>query len=263
VDAPTAQRIRRGLGSRVVGSVFVSLRRASSTNDVALDLAARGCPDGLVVAAETQWAGRGRRRRAWHSPAGSGLWFSVVLRPACPVAEAQALTFLGAVAAARAVQALYGVCAGLKWPNDLAVGGRKLGGVLAEVEAEGRVIRHAVVGVGVNVNIDRAGFPPALRGTATSLREILGAGVSRVKLLQRILEELDQRYLILRRDGTGPLVAEAGALCPMGGTIIRAQHRGRVLEGTVTGLDEDGALLVRLLSGPVVRLLAGEVTILR
>ncbi|MEK7475576.1 MAG: biotin--[acetyl-CoA-carboxylase] ligase [Candidatus Coatesbacteria bacterium] len=262
-DALTAPRIRAGLRTRVVGSTVVSLRRASSTNDVALHLAARGCPDGLVVAAEAQWAGRGRLQRAWHSPAGAGIWCSIVLRPECTVAEAQALTFLGAVAAARAIRALHDLPVALKWPNDLVLGALKLGGVLAELEAEGTVIRHAVVGIGLNVNLAQSEFPAPLRATATSVRATLGARVDRAALLCRVLEELDRRYAVLRSEGPGSLVAEAGGLMPMAGSIIRARDHARVLEGTVTGLDDDGALLVRLLSGSVVRLNAGEVTILR
>jgi BirA family biotin operon repressor/biotin-[acetyl-CoA-carboxylase] ligase len=261
--ALTAPRIRAGLRTRVVGSTIVSLRRASSTNDVALALASRGCPDGLLVTAESQWAGRGRLKRAWHSPAGAGVWCSIVLRPECSVAEAQALTFLGAVAAARAIRVLYDLPVALKWPNDLVLGGLKLGGVLAELEAEGTVIRHAVVGIGLNANLMTEEFPAPLRETATSLRAALGARMDRAALLRRVLEELDRRYLVLRREGAGPLIAEAGGLMPMAGSIIRARDHARVLEGTVTGLDDDGALLVRLLSGPVVRLNAGEVTILR
>jgi BirA family biotin operon repressor/biotin-[acetyl-CoA-carboxylase] ligase len=262
-DAPNDSRIRRGLGTRVVGQAVVALKRASSTNDVALHLASNGCPDGLVVTAESQWAGRGRMRRAWHSPPGAGLWFSVVLRPGGSIAEAQALTFLGAVAAAVSIRSLHGLPVALKWPNDLMLGGRKVGGVLAELAAGGAHIRHAVVGIGINANLLSRDFPPALRETAISLREALGRRVARVPLLRRILEELDRRYLALRRDGPGPLIGEAGGLMPMSGSIVRAQQQGRVLEGTVTGLDDDGALLVRLFSGSIVRLRAGEVQVLR
>jgi len=262
-DALIERRIRRGLRARVVGSTIVSLRRASSTNDVAMWLAARDCPDGLVAVAESQWAGRGRHRRAWHSPPGTGIWCSIVLRPACPVAKAQALTFLGAVAAARAVRGLLDVPVALKWPNDLVLGGRKLGGVLTEVGAAGGVIRHAVVGIGLNANLSPADFPPSLRETAASLRSVLGRRVDRAALLRRTLEELDRRYLDLKRDGPGALIAEAGGLMAMAGSIIRVREHARALEGTVMGLDDDGALLVRLVAGSVARLRAGDVTILR
>lgn len=246
----------------MIGRPLVRLVRTGSTNDVVLDRAARGAAEGLVVTAEEQTRGRGRRGRRWHSPRGAGLWCSVLLRPDLPVASAQALTFLGAVAAARGLRAGRGPAVVLKWPNDLMVDGRKLGGVLTELKAEGGVIRHAVVGIGLNVNLARRAFPPDLRETATSVSIERGCRVARGPLLARILAEMDARYGALRRRGPAALVAEARALMPMAGRIVRVQAHDRIVEGTARGLDDDGALLIRLPSGSVERLLAGDVTVL-
>src|SRR6185436_500673 len=192
-DVPLPRLIRRGLRTRVIGSEIHAARRVTSTNDLALAFAERGCPDGTVVIAESQSGGRGRLGRSWHSPSGAGLWLSVVLRPRLTSSGAQALTFLGAVAAAQAVRALHGLPVVLKWPNDLYLNGRKLGGVLTELSAEADLIRHAVIGVGLNVNVPAGAFPRDLRETATSI-EAASSTVARLPLLRRMLEEMDARY---------------------------------------------------------------------
>jgi len=262
-DAPLPRIIRRGLKARVVGAQIHAYRNASSTNDLALALAELGCPEGTVVVADAQWGGRGRVGRRWHSPAGAGLWVSVVLRPRLPASGAQALTFLGAVAAARAVRDLHALPVALKWPNDLFLAGRKFGGVLTELSAESDLIRHAVIGVGINVNVSPAEFPSDLRAIATSVSAPAGALVPRIPLLRRLLEEMDARYTALQRGGPTALVDEARELTPMIGTIVRVQHLTHVHEGTVVGMDPDGALLLRSAAGTVERLLAGDVSILR
>jgi BirA family biotin operon repressor/biotin-[acetyl-CoA-carboxylase] ligase len=263
VDAPLPDRVRRGLRATVVGGAHLAYARVSSTNDVALAMARSGCPDGLVVTAEEQWAGRGRLGRAWHSPPGAGLWVSVVLRPDLPLASAQALTFLGAVAGAAALKRVARLAATLKWPNDLLHDDRKLGGVLVESGAEAALIRHAVIGIGINVHLAREAFPPALRDLATSVRAATGRRVSRVTLSRALLEEIDDRYARLRREGPAGLIREARSLMAMSGRIVRVQTHDGIREGTVRGMDDDGALLIRLPSGAVERLLAGDVSVLR
>jgi BirA family biotin operon repressor/biotin-[acetyl-CoA-carboxylase] ligase len=262
-DVPLPRLIRNGLRARTIGGTIHAFRTVSSTNDAALAMAEEGCPDGTLVIAEAQTGGRGRLGRHWHSPAGSGLWFSVVLRPKLAASGAQALTFLGAVATARAVRDLHGVPMTLKWPNDLFLEGRKMGGVLTELSAESDLIRHAVIGIGFNVNLPAAAWPPELKPIATSLQVAAGGPVPRVPLLRRILEEMETRYAQLQRSGPASLVDEARALTPMIGKIVRIQHLGQVREGTVVGMDPDGALLLRSAAGTVERLLAGDVSILR
>jgi BirA family biotin operon repressor/biotin-[acetyl-CoA-carboxylase] ligase len=262
-DAPLPRLIRRGLKARLVGAEVHSFHRIASTNDHALALARAGCPDGTVVVADAQWGGRGRMGRRWHSPPGSGLWVSVVLRPRLSASGTQALTFLGAVAAAHAVRALHRLRVSLKWPNDIYLADRKMGGVLTEVSAEADLIQYAVIGVGLNVNVAAKAFPEELREIATSVSAQVGDEVARLPLLRRLLEEIDARYASLQRHGAGPLVDEARTLTPMIGRIIRVQHLSQAREGTVVGLDTDGALLLRSAAGTVERLLAGDVSILR
>ena len=256
--------VRDGLRTRVLGRDIFSFRRVSSTNDVGVYLAEHGAPDGCVVTAEGQWRGRGRLRRRWVSPAGKGLCFSVLLRPALASVHAQVLTFLAAVAAAKAMRAVCGAQVSLKWPNDLMVDGRKVGGVLTEFSAEADLIRYAVVGIGLNVNMNSRDFGSALRGSAVSLLQIVGGRVARVKLLRAVIEEMDSRYETVK-DGGDPagIVKEWREMTPIVGSIVRVEHLGHAKEGTVAGVDDDGALLLRGTSGTLERLMAGDVTILR
>ncbi len=262
--ALAAPAVRRGLNTHVIGAHIVSFRRASSTNDIALILASQGCPEGIVVVADSQTAGRGRFGRRWHAAPGLGLLFSVILRPELAPSVSSTLAFLGALATARAIRELYGLPVSLKWPNDVVLEGKKLGGILAETTGDAGAIRHAVVGVGVNVNMRQRDFPRELRSGATSLALATGKRVARAPLLRRILEELDRRYTLVRKaKSTAPLVEEWRRVAPHTGRIVRVRQKDRIQEGTVAGIDDDGALLLRLPSGTAVRMTSGDVTILR
>ena len=212
------------------------------------------------MTAETQTRGRGRLGRTWVSPPRSGLYLSVLLRPNLPASTAQSLTFLGAVAMARALQRSCRLAVRLKWPNDLLADGLKLGGVLTECGVARGVIRSAVVGIGVNVNLSEARLPEALRGIATSVSARRGRRVSRARLLEAFVVEMDRRYAALKAEGPAALLAEARALIGMAGRIVRVALGDRVVEGSVRGLDEEGALLLRLPSGAVQRVVAWDVT---
>lgn len=263
-DIPLPRIVRDGLRAKVVGREVFGFRRAGSTNDIGHHLAAHGCPNGSVVTAESQWGGRGRLGRSWHSPAGRNLLFTAILKPGLPATAAQVHTLLGAVAAARAIKSMHQIPVALKWPNDLVVEGRKLGGILTELAGKPGRTRHVVVGAGLNVNSSPRDFPAALRATATSLRQVLGGPVRRVPLLRRILEEMDRRYVRLLADGdTERVIDEWRSLTPMIGRIVRISHLRHETEGTAMGVDSDGALLLRTSAGSTVRVLAGEVTYLR
>ncbi len=172
---------------------FVLLDVTDSTNRVAMEMAESGAPHGTVVVADAQTAGRGRMGRRWLSPAGKNLYVSLLLRPSVPTVEAPTLALVAGVALADAVEAV-GVPATLKWPNDLYCGGRKAAGILAEMASDPDGVRHVVIGVGLNVNVEEADFPPDLRGTATSLRICAGRAFRRVDLLARLLDAFGARY---------------------------------------------------------------------
>jgi BirA family biotin operon repressor/biotin-[acetyl-CoA-carboxylase] ligase len=223
-----------------------------STNDLAASLAERGAPEGCVVAAHAQSAGRGRHGRSWVSPPGAGLYVSVVLRP--PRDAVRALTIAAGVGVAEGIDAATGLDVGLKWPNDVYAGDRKLAGVLAEA-ADG--LAHVILGIGINVM--PAAYPPDVAARATSLEGELGRAVDRGLLLAECLAALARRYADLK-GGRDAAVVEAWRRRASRtlGRRVRWESAGAVAEGVAETIDEAGALVVRT-SGGTVTVTAGEV----
>jgi BirA family transcriptional regulator, biotin operon repressor / biotin---[acetyl-CoA-carboxylase] ligase len=237
-----------------------------STNADLLARAAAGAPEGTVLAAEQQDAGRGRLGRTWTSPPRAALTFSVLLRPdQVPRARLGWLPLLAGVAVAAAVRDLTAVDARLKWPNDVLAGPAKLAGILAEATDGG-----VVVGVGLNVSTGPDGLPPPGPGAlpATSLRLLGSPVLDRTRLLAGILAGLERRYLTWSRDfgdteRTG-LRAEYTDLCATLGRNIRVElPGGRLLDGVAAGIDADGRLLVGMPPGADLPVAAGDVVHLR
>ncbi|WP_254053506.1 biotin--[acetyl-CoA-carboxylase] ligase [Singulisphaera sp. GP187] len=181
-------QIEHELGTRRVGRRIAVWNRVISTNDLAANAAASKANEGLVILAEEQTAGRGRRGRQWVAPTGSSLLMSVLLFPSESLAEAGWLTALGAVAVAEVVAAWTGLDARIKWPNDVRIAGRKIAGILVE-RGEG-----AVIGIGLNANLSQADFPTELHETATSLRILMGETVDRSELVRALIRRLDAWY---------------------------------------------------------------------
>jgi BirA family transcriptional regulator, biotin operon repressor / biotin---[acetyl-CoA-carboxylase] ligase len=239
---------------RLIGHTIHALDEVDSTQAEIARLAAAGAPEGTVVTARHQRAGRGRRGRAWWDGAGESLLLSVLLRPALPAGEAPPLTFLGALAVVVAVEA-EGVAPGIRWPNDVLVDGRKLAGILAEAAttAEGRLDR---VVLGIGVNVDQAGFPLELADRAVSLRMLTGRRHDRERLLDRLLGALDAGYRELRAGGGAGLRAAWRRRSVTLGARVRTPD-GR--EGVAEDVDESGALIVRAEDGSRLRVTAGEI----
>jgi len=233
----------------------VVLPSAGSTNDEARALAAAGAPDGTVVLATQQLAGRGRLGRVWHSPAGLGLYVSVLLRPEEPPDRIGRYALASAVATCRACREQVGEQVRLKWPNDVTVGGRKLAGILAEVRGGAAGI-ELVVGIGVNVAHAADDFPGELRDRATSLR-LAGAGspIDGAAFAAALLRSFGDEVAALRRGAWGDVASRFVAYAPgADGTEVRLAG-GPI--GTTRGLDATGALRVETPRG-IVLVHAGE-----
>jgi len=241
----TPERVTAGLGEPLFQRVYC-LDETGSTNDVAKAEARAGAPEGTIVIAERQTKGRGRRGRAWESPPGTGLWFSIVLRPPLMAREAPLLALLAAAAVREAVAVATGAPVSIKWPNDVVdAAGRKLCGILVEMEADGERIRHCVVGVGVNVNQAASDFPPELQATASSARMAAGRPVERVPLLQAILRGIAARYRNVLGQGFGAVLGEARLHSATVGRGVRVwESRDDAWDGTAVAILDDGALLV-------------------
>ena len=250
-----------GLRTARLGRHVHHLETAPSTQDVARALAERGAPHGTLVVAEEQTAGRGRVGRAYACPRG-GIWCTLLLRGPVAPAVAPLVSLAAGAAAARAIQAETGLAPLLKWPNDVQVRGRKVVGILTEVVAEEQAVHWFLLGTGVNANVDPAAFPADLRPLATSLAAELGRPVSRPRLLQRYLLELEALYdRLLAGDRTAVLAAWR-ALPNILGRRVRASLWEGTMEGAAAGLADDGSLLLRTAGGETVRITAGDVRLL-
>jgi BirA family biotin operon repressor/biotin-[acetyl-CoA-carboxylase] ligase len=259
VDRLTAARIAAGLGTAFVGQEVYSWPEIGSTNDEARRLARAGAPEGTLVIAEYQTAGRGRIERRWVAPPGSSLLLSLIFRPNLAPTQAHRLTMICGLAILEAVEATTGLAVGLKWPNDIVTGEAKLGGILAEIEVQGEALAFAVVGMGLNVNVDPADLPQDLLLPATSLAQLLGRAVPRLPLLQALLRAVERRLLALVA-GYSPAEEWAARLVTLGREVA-VSGAGPAFAGRAEGVTPDGALLVRRADGRLETVLAGDVTL--
>ncbi len=247
--------------SQLIGRDIRVFEQTTSTNDVVEKLAHDGVAEGVVVFAERQTRGRGRLGRKWLSPARKGLWFSVLLRPPIRPQETTQLTVAAATALWRAVHAQTGLEPEIKWPNDLLLRGRKCAGILTELNAELDRINYVILGIGLDVNLDAADFPPELRRVSTSLKIECHCAVDRAELAVALLRELDWDYRRICRGEFSALAEEWAAHCSTLGRQVTIRAGERHLRGRAERLGEDGALLVRTEHGLLERVISGDVTI--
>jgi BirA family transcriptional regulator, biotin operon repressor / biotin---[acetyl-CoA-carboxylase] ligase len=219
--------------------------KIGSTNTAAMAAAADDAPEGAVFLAEEQTAGRGRGANSWQSQRSTGIYCSVVLRPAMPPSDVLALSLASGLAVHAAIQQVDSrLEPDLKWPNDVLIGGKKVCGILTEMNAEATRVRHIVVGIGINVN--QASFPKELQ--ATSLRMVTGSEWSRVELVAALLKSLDREYRQLVEDPdvrSSILQRFAQQSSWVFGKKVRIEENGSAFEGTTEGLDPRGFLQVR------------------
>jgi BirA family biotin operon repressor/biotin-[acetyl-CoA-carboxylase] ligase len=255
LNALSAAAIQAGLETRFAGRKVAYWPEIGSTNDEARRPAGEGAPEGTLVITDYQSRGRGRLDRCWVAPRGSSLLMSLVFRPELAAHQLQRLTMSCSLAVVDAIEWQTGLRAGLKWPNDVVIAGAKAGGILTEIELEG--VEFAVVGIGLNVNLDPALLPADLPMPATSLCHALGARVARLPLLWALLQKIEERYWALKA-GQSPHIEWAGRLVTLGKRVT-VSGTGSVLEGMAESVDADGALLVRVAGGRLEKVLAGDV----
>jgi BirA family biotin operon repressor/biotin-[acetyl-CoA-carboxylase] ligase len=277
-DRLSSHEISQGLRTRFLGRHLVYLPEVESTNEVARRLGQEGAAEGTLVIADYQSGGRGRLGRSWQAPPGSSLLFSLLFRPPLAPALMQRLTMACGLAVAEAIEVQTGLDVGLKWPNDVMIGGQKTGGILTELELRGSVVEFAVVGIGLNVNLDPEALaalaedprpsPPLAEYSrpvaeysrpATSLSHALGRPVPRLPLLLALLDAAEARYLALCQ-GHSPYQEWAERLTTLGHRVV-VSGAARPLEGVAEGVDADGALQLRLDDGRLETVLAGDVSL--
>ena len=243
------RELEQGLKTKTMGQTIYFYEETDTTNNRARELALEGAPEGTLVVAEKQTAGRGRRGKVWESPLGTGIWMSLVLRPQIMPAEASVLTLLCGLATAEAIEAETGLSAGIKWPNDILINGKKAVGILTEMDCEMSEVHFVIPGIGINVNT--ASFPPEIAEIATSLYLECGKTVSRRRLVHRVLERLEEHYETFLRTGSfaamledyrkhcitlgkevhvlgrEPFFAEALDITPEGELVVRRADNGK------------------------------------
>jgi len=230
-------------------------REIGSTMDVARELARKGAGEGTIVIAEAQAHGRGRLSREWLSPKG-GIYFTLILRPSISPAYAPRINLMASVAVATTIRKLFGLNAELKWPNDVLIEGRKVCGILAEMDAEMDVVNFVNVGIGINANTS----VPQFEKTATSLKDMLGREISRKEFLSVVLVELERRQALLME---GALLDEWKKLSGTLNKYVRILSPGEVIVGRAIDIDTTGALIIRKRNGSLKKALAGDCIHLR
>lgn len=236
---------------------FHHYARLNSTQTKAEELAKLGAPEGTVVLATMQLAGRGRWGRAWLSPRG-GLWVSMVLRPKLSAHHVQLLGLAMALSIVNALTKRFGLKAGIRWPNDVIVKEKKIAGILVEASFEGDRVEHVILGLGVNVNNQLDQFPRSLRPRVTSVSLELRKKVASKPLLETILSEFESRYRQVA-NGTQRLQHEIRNHTVTLGRRVRVQQPDSTLEGEAVDLDSAGGLILRFMDGSTRCFYAGEV----
>lgn len=231
-----------------------------STNLQAKVDAENGAAEGTLVVADMQTAGRGRRGRTWSSPGGKNVYFSLILKPDFPVNTASLVTLAMGIAVAEGIRAACGLEAGIKWPNDVVIGGKKVCGMLAEMSVEGDFIHYIVIGAGINVG--EQDFPPEIASTATCLWRECGRKVSRARLVASVMKVFEGCYAQLLADGgfSGLQERYNRLLVNRGREVCVLDPHGQ-FRGVARGIDCDGELLVEREDGAVVKVYAGEVSV--
>jgi BirA family transcriptional regulator, biotin operon repressor / biotin---[acetyl-CoA-carboxylase] ligase len=242
----------------------VCYKTIDSTNEAGTALCLGKAPvSGTVIIADMQEKGRGRLGRQWISPPGLNIYMSIVLVPAIEPKDATLLTILSSVACATALRGTCGVDARIKWPNDLMINGKKVGGILTETRADPDRIAWAVIGIGINVNMESRFFNREIRKIATSIKAETGIYHARSGLIIAILEEFEKFYRILVNEGGGSPVAKWRQLSCTLGTRVSVTCGPGHISGVAEDVDDDGMLLLRLPSGELKRIGAGDLTVMR
>jgi BirA family transcriptional regulator, biotin operon repressor / biotin---[acetyl-CoA-carboxylase] ligase len=255
LDLLDSKIISKSLDSRLIGRELRYFREVGSTNQTA-DQIASSCRDGTVVLAEMQTNGKGRLSRAWLSPPG-GIYMSLILKPEIPLANVYRINMAVSLAITKAFFSLYGLQTRIKWPNDILIHERKICGILMEINAEVDRLKYAIVGIGINANIDAKSLPSDWN--ATSLSTELGHAVSRIELIQRLLHDIEEAYLHL---GSRDIYLQWRERSATLGRNVRVTSLDGNLEGKAVDLSEDGTLKIMVPEG-IKQVLAGDCIHLR
>jgi BirA family biotin operon repressor/biotin-[acetyl-CoA-carboxylase] ligase len=247
--------VSHGLNTKFIARKIYYFEDLSSTMDNALQLGLSNAPEGTLVLAEGQAKGRGRLGRNWFSPRYKGIYLSLILRPKIPPELNPLITLMAAVSICEAIREFLGLSVQIKWPNDIFIQNKKVGGILTELNAEMDITRFVVIGIGLNVNNEKKALP----ALATSLKEQYAhQEVDRIGLLKEILRQIESNYLLLQHQGSGPIIEKWRQHNITLGRRVKIEFQDKHLEGEAVDIDRDGGLLVRTDSGLTQKITGGN-----
>ncbi|HJV16267.1 MAG TPA: biotin--[acetyl-CoA-carboxylase] ligase [Bacillales bacterium] len=255
----TADEIRLGLKTNFIGKNIHYEDRVESTQKIAHQLANEDVPEGTVVIAEEQISGRGRMERSWHSPKYTGIWMSLILRPNIPLQKAPQLTLLTAVSVVQAIEDLTELHPEIKWPNDILINGKKITGILTELQAESDRIHSIIIGIGINVNQRITDFPLDLQNTATSIMIEKGSEISRASLIKSIFTQFEKMYLLYLAEGFLPIKLLWESYATSIGKQLKARTLTKTIEGKALGITDDGVLRIQDSEGKIHQVYSADI----
>ncbi|MCA1054615.1 biotin--[acetyl-CoA-carboxylase] ligase [Rossellomorea aquimaris] len=260
-DSVTENKIRLGLQTSTLGQVIHYEKSVPSTQKIAHDLAGDGAAEGTLVIADEQTAGRGRLMREWHSSSGNGIWMSLILKPNLPPQKAPQFTLITAVAVVQAIEEVSSLEPEIKWPNDILINGKKVTGILTELQAESDRINSIIIGIGMNVNHTIEHFPDAIQSIATSLSIEEGKPLSRAVIVQKVLERMESLYGLYMKEGFTPIKLLWESYAVSIGKRIRARTINGTIEGTALGITEEGVLKIEDMAGVVHQIYSADIEV--
>ncbi|MEW6101291.1 MAG: biotin--[acetyl-CoA-carboxylase] ligase [Candidatus Omnitrophota bacterium] len=247
--------VKRGLNTEFIAKQIYYHDSIPSTMDVAMELGLRNAPSGSLVLAESQTKGKGRLGRVWFSPKYKGIYLSLILRPKILPQQAAILTLLAAVSVCEAIKEESGLSCQIKWPNDILIHHKKVGGILTEMSAEMDRVGFIIIGIGLNVNNEKK----SLISGATSLKEQKKEEIDRVSLLRQLLRNIEKNYGLFEKKGAFAILEQWRNYNVTLGVHVKVYCQKQVIEGRAIDIDEDGGLLVRKDSGLTQKVMAGDV----
>jgi BirA family biotin operon repressor/biotin-[acetyl-CoA-carboxylase] ligase len=258
-DLLTPSEINSILKTKWMGRTIHHFQTVDSTNFKAYQLALNGAKEGEVVISESQKKGRGRLGRQWFSPPFLNLYLSVILRPKISPHQASLITLMAAVATADAIQKFSGLLPLIKWPNDILLQDRKVAGLLNEIHSEMDRIHFVILGIGVNLNMEKKMFSKEIRAVATSLKIEMGQTVRRKVFLQFFLQELEKWYSIFLEEGGAVILKAWRDRAHIKGRQVKVTSFGETVAGIAIDVDSDGALILETENGKQKRVVAGDI----
>lgn len=248
-----------GLETEEIGRSVYFFESVTSTQKVAKEYAMNGAKHGTLIVADEQTEGRGRMVRKWYSPKGTGIWASFILRPDIQIQHAPQLTLLSAVAVVQAIKKVTHITPEIKWPNDILISGRKVCGILTELQAEEDRIQSVILGIGINVNQDKNDFSAEIIKKATSLKIQLGKTVNRSSLIQSLCYYIEQLLHLYISEGFTPIKSLWETYAVSIGKRISARTVKGTFDGVALGINNEGVLLLKQDNGDIVEIISADI----